>query len=184
MEEQQPNFFEQLVDRLFGWRRKAAETPALPEPEAVPQLPMPETPELLPERAGVDGFTFPRTPAVEHVFRSIARNPSRYVELLHMIHNAPAEARGEMAAAWMLEHYPEAWEEVRETHARLRPSLPHRLQSEEVMLTLVSDQWGESLYHWANHLALTSPAYQRASERLAAARLAEDLPYEERQAYR
>jgi hypothetical protein len=142
-----------FLDRVFGWRPQALETPTLPASEG----------------AGRDRFALPRTPAVEHAFRSIARNPSRYATLLCRVQAAPSQARGEIAVAWMREHFPAAWPEVRETYAGLRHThaLPHRLRNEEAMLALVADQWGASLSAWADHLARTSPAFRAAVEQPA-----------------
>jgi hypothetical protein len=125
---------------------------------------------LIDASSGEEPFVFPRTPAMEHVFRSIARNPSRYVDLLEAVRAAPPQARGEIAAAWMREHAPLAWQEARQTHAQHGHTFPPRLQSEEALLAALAGQWGAGLYALAERLSHSSPAYQKAVEQMASLR--------------
>jgi hypothetical protein len=156
--DKKPSFISTALARLFG-----RQPIMLPNPETT--APAGRTGSIagyLPETAGEEFFIFPHTPAVEHVFRSIARNPSRYAGLLEAVRAAPPQSRGEIAAGWMRENAPLAWQEARQVHARLEHTFPPRLQSEEELLAALADRWGDSLYVWAERLSRSSPAYQRA----------------------
>ncbi len=107
-----------------------------------------------------------RTPASEHAFRSIYRNPSRYRDLLVALYLAGPEERGPWVATWFRDHFSAAWESARRQYQPLRESgrLPRSLDTEAEFLEVVAELWAAQLWDWADTLAQASLPFRQAVE--------------------
>ena len=111
-----------------------------------------------------DSVRLHNIPSVEHTFRCIARNPSRYQQILVDLYLTEPDERWRWITTQFAPAFQSAWADVRTQHSQVQDQLPQQLKSEEDFMQGVARNWGDLLFGWTEQLYQRSRAFRQAVE--------------------